>query len=394
MQITPSGKIDKRALAQSPITGQQLASKTYLPPRDNLELQLVSIWEEVLNIRPIGVKDNFFELGGHSLLAVRLMANIQQQFEQHLSLATLFQTPTVESLAAILREQKDSPAWSPMVAIQPHGSKPPFFCVPWAGGNVIYLLELARQLGQEQPFYGLQAVGLDGEAEPDTRIEDMAARYIREIQTIQPQGPYLLGGHSFGSGVAFEMAQQLQRQGQEVALLAIFDTAAPEPFELGADWAEADWIVDIAHILEQMLGLKLEVSHATLQNLAAEEQLNYLHEKLQDSGWLPVGADIKQLRGLVEVFKANCQTYYAPAEKIYPTRISLFKASEMQTASEIETQLTSLTQQMRQEVAWGWQKYAKGSVDVHLVAGDHFTMMAKPHVSKLAEELKSCIEPV
>ncbi|MEK8017496.1 MAG: thioesterase domain-containing protein, partial [Candidatus Parabeggiatoa sp.] len=209
------------------------------------------------------------------------MANIQQQFEQHLSLATLFQTPTVESLAAILREQKNSPAWSPMVAIQPHGSKPPFFCVPGAGGNVIYLLELAQQLGQKQPFYGLQAVGLDGEAEPDTRIEDMAARYIREIQTIQPQGPYLLGGHSFGSGVAFEMSQQLQRQGQEVALLAIFDTAAPEPLELGTDWEDADWIVDIAHILEQMLGLKLEVSRVALQGLQAEEQLSYLHDKLQ-----------------------------------------------------------------------------------------------------------------
>jgi amino acid adenylation domain-containing protein len=396
MPLTPNGKIDHRALSQLSVTGQRATTETYLAPRDTLELQLTTIWEEILNVSPIGVRDNFFELGGHSLLAVRLMASVQQQLGKHLPLATLFQSPTVESLAGIFRQQTDAQTWAPLVAIQPNGSKPPLFCVPGAGGNVIYFFELARHLGQDQPFYALQAVGLDGESAPDTRIEDMAARYIREIQTIQPQGPYLLGGHSFGSGVAFEISQQLQQQGQEVALLAIFDTAAPAPVEqiLGADWDEADWIVDIAHILEQMLGLKLAVSYEALQPLELHAQFRYLHEKLQESGWLPVGADIKQLRGLVEVFKTSCQIHYVPSPKIYPTPISLFKANEMQTVSEIETQLTSLTQQMRQKVAWGWQKYTKDSVDIHQVPGDHFTMMNQPHVQVLAEKLRACLEKV
>ena len=394
MPLTPNGKIDHRALSQLSVTGYQLSTDTYVAPRDALELQLTSMWEEILNVRPIGVQDNFFELGGHSLLAVRLMANIQQQFGKHLPLATLFQNPTVESLASIFSQQTDSQAWAPLVAIQANGSKRPFFCIPGADGNVIYFFELARHLGQEQPCYGLQAVGLDGESVPDTRIEDMAARYIKELQTIQPQGPYLLGGHSFGSGVAFEMSQQLQQQGQEVALLAIFDAAAPGPFEqtLGLDWDETHWITDIAHILEQLLGIKLEVSYEALQSLEQQNQLSYLNEKLQQSGWLPVGADIKQLRGLVEVFKTNCQTHYVPPPKIYPTRISLFKASKIQTISDIETQVTSLTQQMRQETTWGWNKYSKDSVDIHLVPGDHFTMMTKPYVPVLAEQLKICIE--
>jgi acyl carrier protein len=177
----------------------------------------------------LGIHDNFFELGGHSLLAVRLMAEIQQQFGKNISLATLFQGATIEQLANILRQQTDSQAWSPLVAIQPHGSKPPFFCMPGSGGNVIYFHQLARHLGTEQPFYALQARGVDGKSAPFTRVEDMADYYLKAIQTVQPQGPYLLGGHSFGVIVAFEMAQQLHRQGQKVARLAILDLPALLP---------------------------------------------------------------------------------------------------------------------------------------------------------------------
>jgi acyl carrier protein len=148
-----------------------------------------------LGVQRVGVHDNFFELGGHSLLAVNLMARIGQQFGKKLPLSTLFQGPTIEKLATIVNQSTEK-MWSSLVAIQPNGTKQPFFCVPGIGGNVTDFYELAQQLGKDQPFYGLQAVGLDGKSKPYTNIEDMATHYLKEIQTVQPQGPYLLGGHS------------------------------------------------------------------------------------------------------------------------------------------------------------------------------------------------------
>jgi acyl carrier protein len=228
LPLTPNGKVDRRALLALDTARPELQS-AFVAPRDTLELQLAQIWEDVLNVRPIGVTDNFFTLGGHSLLAVRLIALLQQQFEQNLPLATLFLAPTIEHLASTLGQPMDERQWSPLVKIQSGGSKRPFFCVPGAGGNVIYFYHLARYLGSDQPFYDLQARGLDGEQMPHAQVEDMAAYYIEALQTVQPQGPYLLGGHSFGSYVAFEMALQLLHQGQEVAMLAILDTRASVP---------------------------------------------------------------------------------------------------------------------------------------------------------------------
>jgi amino acid adenylation domain-containing protein len=180
LPLTPNGKVDRRALLATDTARPELQS-AFVAPRDTLELQLTHIWEDVLNVRPISVTDNFFNLGGHSLLAVRLIALLQQQFGQNLPLATLLQAPTIEHLATTLRQPKDETQWAPLVKIQPRGSKRPFFCVPGAGGNVIYFYHLARHLGSDQPFYGLQPRDLDGEHMPHTQVEDMAAYYIEAL---------------------------------------------------------------------------------------------------------------------------------------------------------------------------------------------------------------------
>jgi amino acid adenylation domain-containing protein len=197
LPLTPSGKIDRRALSQ--LSVYHLSEKTFIAPRTPKEELLAGIWAEVLGVERVGVHDNFFDLGGHSLLAVKLMARIGQQFGKKLPLSTLIEGPTIEQLATVLNQSTEK-MWSSLVAIQPNGTKRPFFCVPGIGGNVTDFYELALQLGNEQPFYGLQAVGLDGKSKPYTNIEDMATHYI--MQTVQPQGPYLLGGHSFGALVA------------------------------------------------------------------------------------------------------------------------------------------------------------------------------------------------
>ncbi|MCP5003307.1 MAG: amino acid adenylation domain-containing protein, partial [Planctomycetes bacterium] len=210
LPLTPNGKVDRKAF---PEPDTLLTGKYYQAPRETVELQLAQIWENVLDIRPVGISDNFFELGGHSLLAIRLMTQIEQQLKKQLPLTTLFQNTTIEQFATILRKQAEPLPWSSLVAIQPKGEKLPIFCVHPAGGNVFCYLELAQHLGEEQPFYGLQSFGFEAGQVAHTHVVEMARFYLDEVQTLHPHGPYQLAGWSFGGLVAFEMAIQLQTQG-------------------------------------------------------------------------------------------------------------------------------------------------------------------------------------
>ena len=157
-------------------------------------------------------------------MAVRLMHSLEQSFGVRLPINALLQAPTIEKLAALLQGQRQTSEWSSLVGLQTGGDNPPFFCVHGIGGTVLRFRELAGLLGSDQPFYGLQAQGLDGMQPVLTRIEDMAAHYTRDVQTMQPQGPYYLGGYSFGGMVALEMAQRLKQQGHEVRLVVLLDT--------------------------------------------------------------------------------------------------------------------------------------------------------------------------
>ena len=206
--------------------------------RDETSRRLTRIWQEILGLDSIGPDQNYFDLGGDSSLAAHLFARIEAIFGIKLPLATLFDAPTIEELAQVLRSEASPTGWSPLVAIQTSGSRPPFFCVHGAGGNVLIYRDLARRLGPDQPFYGLQALGLDGACPPLTRIEDMAVLYVKEIRRMQPQGPYFLGGYCMGGTVAFEVAQQIQAQGQRVALLALFDTMDWSKIPLPSIWGK------------------------------------------------------------------------------------------------------------------------------------------------------------
>jgi thioesterase domain-containing protein len=203
--------------------------KESMAPRDGIELQLVALWEQVLGISQVGVRDNFFDLGGYSLLALRMFSAIEQIFGMRLPMAMLFQAPTIEQLAEVLRDGGCSVRWRSLVAIQAHGTQRPLFVVPGVGGNVLVFARLSRLLGEDQPFYGLQAQGLDGKARPFTRIEEMARHYVAEIRTVQPHGPYRIGGTCTGGLVAYEMAQQLMGEGEEV-LLIIMESWHPHSY--------------------------------------------------------------------------------------------------------------------------------------------------------------------
>ncbi len=201
-----------------------LASAPINAVEDDTTGQLSRIWQELLGVESIGLDQNYFDLGGDSVLAVHLFAEIEKVFKVKLPLATLFEAPTIQDLAGILRSEAPSNRWSSLVAIQDSGSRPPFFCVHGAGGNVLIYRELSQNLGSDQPFYGLQSQGLDGAEPPLTRIEDMATLYVEAIRRKKPHGPYLLGGYCGGGLIAFEVAQQLRSAGEEIALLALLDT--------------------------------------------------------------------------------------------------------------------------------------------------------------------------
>ncbi|MDZ8034723.1 amino acid adenylation domain-containing protein [Nostoc sp. DedSLP04] len=387
--LTAHAKVDRQALPQ-PDTSRLGTLKTeFLAPQNDLEQKLANIWENLLNVHPVGVKDNFFDLGGHSLLAVRLMAHLNQEFGKNLSLATLFQNPTIEKLANILRLETEILSWSALVEIQKGNSKYPFFCLPGGGGNVLYLHNLARYLGENQTFYGLQAPGLNGESEPLICVEDMAAYYIQAIKTVQPEGPYFLGGHSFGGIVAYEMAQQLIKSGNEVALVAILDAPAPvasdKPLYIDVD--DATRLTETARLIERWAGKNLDISYEILQPLELDEQLEYLKERLITVDLLPAGTDTKQVRGLVQVFEANLQASikYLPQEA-YPNRLTLLRASE------VNAEDAALLTDLREDPAWGWGQFSAQNIDILVVPGDHITMMAQPHILTVAEQLGICIE--
>jgi amino acid adenylation domain-containing protein len=223
--LTPNGKVDRKALPE-PVR-ERSSSGELIAPRTDLERRLASIWERELDIHPIGVTDNFFDLGVTSIVAATLFAAIERDLGDGLPLGAIFRAPTVEKLAKLIEDGKDSSRWTSLVPIQPLGSRPPIFCVHGGAGTILHLQPLAGRLGPEQPFYGLQAGGLYGGSSPLRTVEQMATHYLSEMRQVHPGGPWLLAGYCFGSIVAFEIAQRLVAAGEDVRLVAMFNGPSP-----------------------------------------------------------------------------------------------------------------------------------------------------------------------
>src|ERR687885_1169755 len=353
---------------------QKELEETFLAPRDTLELQLTQIWQDVLNVHSVGVRDNFFDLGGHSLVAITLMERIQQKFGKNLPLAVLFQGATIEHLASILRQQTDSLSWSTLIAIQPNGPKRPLFCVHPGAGTVLSYIDLARHLDPQRPFYGLESLGLDEEQKPYAQIEDMAAYYIEAMQAVQPQGPYLLAGWSFGGLVAFEMAQQLQARDQQVSFLGLLDISAVR--EASEELQELD---DVAFLIKLLVAEDISLSLQHIRQLEPDEQVLYLIEQARQFNLIPPDLGLVQVRRLLQIFTSHMQAAKTYIPQPYSGRVTLFRASEGAVADS-------------QDLTLGWQELASEGVDLHWVPGNHLTMVREPHVQLVAKHLRACLE--
>ena len=396
LPLTPNGKVDRRALLGYsmpsdfvsldtttradngevdslvlPNTSRISLDTASVAPRDELERRLTEIWEKVLGIRPIGIRDNFFELGGHSLIAMRMFNEIEQIWGKNLPLTTLFQTQTVENLAGVLREEGCHEPWSSLVLIQPGGDKPPLFCIHPIGGNVLEYYNLAYYLGREQSVYGLQAQGLDGIQPPLTRIEDMASLYIKEIRTIQPNGPYFLTGYSFGGVVAFEMAQQLYTQGQKVALLALLDAKSPNLLDIRPSFAES-----------------VQIHLSNLCQLEPHERLKYVSDRIEHR-FRKVNYRDFLIRALskngiltsqyLKVLDDHLQASKDYVAQVYPGVVTLFRCQVQLLEFALHPGL-------------GWDEVVNQDLEIHHIPGDHFGLLKEPRIQVLAEKLKFCLE--
>ncbi|MFN8459768.1 MAG: amino acid adenylation domain-containing protein [Anaerolineae bacterium] len=352
LPLLPNGKLDRQALPVPDITRPEL-EEMFVAPRDELELQLSTIWEQLLGIQSISIKDNFFDLGGHSLLGVRLFAQIEKIIGKKIPLTTLFQAPTIEQLAHVIRQEGWSPSTSSLVLLRP-GSKLPFFCLPGNLGNVFTDLgALARHLGPDQPFYGLQ-----DNAHNPTEIEALAAYYVDEIRTAQPQGPYFLGGICSGGIVAFEMARQLQAQGEQVALLALVESSPPQTPTLRSNFKFG------LNIFRRFVRrFSHQVSHVASAGL--DEWGTFLRLKV---------------KVILNIWAAR---RYTPQP--YLGRIQLFMARD--------------TIDLAPDSSFGWDKLATDGAEIHIIPGNHDaitgdnnTKVNEAFMQVLAEQLRVCID--
>jgi amino acid adenylation domain-containing protein len=387
LPLTCNGKVDVQALPPPRRTHLELTGGL-VSAQTALEAQMVRLWETVLGIRPVGVRDDFFALGGDSLLAARLFAQIHKVFGRDLPAASLLEAPTVERLVQLLERPAEADAEASLVPLQPHGARPPFFCVHAIVGDALGFADLARHLGPDQPFYGLRARRSEDHRRPAS-LEALAARYLDEIRAFQPHGPYFLGGFSFGGTVAFEMARQLRAQGEAVGLLAVLDQR-PNPGQARAPFRPA-FLVEFLKNLPRWVWYDLCQSgpSAMLTRLRLRIQglLTRPPRQRDGRGSAPGAAtrkagEVFDLDRLPESYRKLLEYHYQLLldykPQAYAGRVTLLRA-KAQPLSRL------------QAGDLGWSELAAGGVEVIAVPGSHDNLLKEPYVRVLAERLGACL---
>ncbi|MGH9363033.1 MAG: thioesterase domain-containing protein, partial [Thermoanaerobaculia bacterium] len=345
-------------------------------PRTPLEEGIAGVWRDLLGVSRVGVQDDFFELGGSSLLGLQLASRLRRALGVEVSSDLLLEAPTVAAMAVLLAQRlpgDDGEAVPPLrraassclVRLQAGSGAPPLYLVHQVGGHVYTFRALARELGREQPVYGLRSRGLEAGEEPLGSIADMAAHYLGLVRGVQPRGPYLLGGASMGGMVAFEMARQLGAAGEEVALLALMDTPCGEQMPAREGHAES-----VAAVFRGRVELDLEA----LRRLEPEAQLELAIETARRQGALGDDFDPCQARRQVRVIEANAAALYAYAPQPWEGRLLFFRAEERRPGDPPRPELP-------------WIELARGGAEVVIVPGNHLTMHEPPHVAVMARHL-------
>jgi non-ribosomal peptide synthetase component F/thioesterase domain-containing protein len=379
--VYPDGSPDMDALAKFSVPQLAQASNVdYVPPKDEIESRLVKIWEDVLSVNGIGVRTSFFSLGGYSLMIVRLFARINKSMNTSLPITTIFNAPTIEQLADILRGHR---AYSSLVPVRTEGAKPPFFMI------LSYLLygSLPDAIGTDYPFYGLREL----DSEETMTPEERAASYVEAIRSIQPHGPYYLGGWCAAGPLTIEVGRQLMESGQQVGLVTLFDSWHP-------GYAES-------------LKHEQKISGFSTLNAKLRLRYNYHREKMRDQtsanrlSYLRTAA-LNKLRSMRDAIYLK---HWAATTSVFKT-LGLPAPDFMQNLTQ--TTLMSLQQYephpfsgnimlMRAMKApnlpgadptCGWNQVVKGNIDVQWVPGDHETMFLEPNLKVVGKTLREGLE--
>ena len=361
LPLTPSGKVDRRALPgpsdANVLTLYRTEIREVRRPSSDWETRLVEIWEAALGKRPIGILDNFFELGGHSLLAVQICAEIEKKFRKKVPVATFFRAPTIESFARALSLVGQDNRLPALEEFQALGSRPPFFCAPG-------FVDLARCLGDNQPFYGLNLDLLYRMPDVETGIQDWAKCCIEEIKQVQPQGPYFLGGSSGAAVMALEIAHQLQALGEVVALVAFFDPIAP--------------------------------SSATPMDLAFKLGRYSFHlSNLLKLGWKQGARYLVRVTGVAVVdFSARLRARIDPPTRRVIAMEAKYRHPEQYSGRMVLflSQDSYLRHQPAKDPRLTWRRIAPNGFELHEISGRHDSYMREPYVKKVANLLRACIQ--
>ena len=384
--LTPNGKIDRQALPHPNHESQSL----YEAPRNNIEQQLTEIWSLIVECEKISIHDNFFDLGGHSILAIKLLNEIQKNFNQELSLTSLFQNPTIAQLAQQLSQFEVQPSISELLVLQPSGQKISIFCVAGSNGHAFYFRDFAMNFADEHPVYGLETPGRDGSHSLPISVEDHASSLIKTLQQKQPKGPYILIGYSSGCSVALEMAFQLEQQGEIISLLGIFDAGLVANPDYITKRSDLDWIWNMIERIEAVKGISLGLNYEQLAAQSDDQNRWYLAaEALYHHNVLPEHSTLSLLRTNLEVMKRVTLNYAAYQPNfVISAPIVLFRAQDVKEIVVQEHQAMSHYQQSD----WGWQPYSNKPVQVISVPGNHGQMLYEPNVKILADQLKKSIQ--
>ncbi|XCN74100.1 MAG: amino acid adenylation domain-containing protein [Candidatus Electrothrix aestuarii] len=384
MPIAPSGKIDRKKLSALKVEFNIQADK--IPARDVVEMQLLSLWEKILNQHHISIRDNFFDIGGHSLLAMQLMSRIQQEFGIRIPVSALFESPTVAGLAEKLRTQQFDTA-SGLVPMRTTDEDITVFLLPEAVGSVMYFYPLASCLDKKISVFALQTPGL-ASSSPISNVKELACFHLQSIRRQQPVGPYRLAGHSSGGRVAYEIAWQLEQEGERVELLGILDTFAPnsppqdDPMD---DYTAYDWLHDVVYALETAGQTELQLSIEVLESFGdIEVCYEQTMKVLQQHDLFVSGTSTDELQSMVEIYRVSCQS-----DKLYRMPGKLHCPIHLFCASEPTDGIGGLDD--KELVTKGWPECTSAEVVEHWVQGNHMSMVFRPNVEQLAKTLSATL---
>jgi thioesterase domain-containing protein len=344
-----------------------------------VERDLAAVWKDVLGVSSLSVTDNFFDLGGHSFLASVLMAQIRARLGHSLPLGMLFSAPTVEKLAAVLQQQLEAGTDGSLVPFREKGDRPPLFLIAGVGGHVFTFHKFARLLGDDQPVYGVKAIGVDGQCATPRRLEEIAAQYVQEILAVRPEGPYVLGGYSVGAVIALELALQLRAAGHTVEQLVVFDMVAPgypQPLPI-----TRRLLLHANNFLRLEAGQKRTYLFHRLVNVKRR-----LFQRMGLGVYNApeiAGVQVLQQATLKKVWAAlqTAHSHYVPRGR-FDGRVVLFRSA----------QGPDWVGSVFDDPLMGWGRWTTQGVEAHTVPGGHLELFDDRHLGALTAQVREVME--